>query len=121
MDATAGKILIEGNAAAALGAVFAGYTFIGWYPITPSTSVVDAARDFSEQLRIDEEGRPNYAIVQAEDELAALGMVIGAGWAGARAMTATSGPGISLMGEFAGLAYFTEIPAVVWDIQRMGP
>ncbi len=121
MDATTGKILIEGNAAAGLGSVFAGYTFIAWYPITPSTSVVDAAREYSDRFRRGADGKPDFAIVQAEDELAALGMVIGAGWAGARAMTATSGPGISLMAEFAGLAYFTEVPAVVWDIQRMGP
>ena len=121
MEATAGKILIEGNAAAGLGAVFGGVTLISWYPITPSTSVVDAARMYAQELRLDEDGKPNYAIIQAEDELAAIGMVVGAGWAGARAMTATSGPGISLMSEFAGLAYFAEVPAVVWDVQRMGP
>ena len=121
MDATEGKILIEGNAAAGLGSVFGGVTLVAWYPITPSTSVVDAARQYAEELRVDGDGNPNYAIIQAEDELAAIGMVIGAGWAGARAMTATSGPGISLMSEFAGLAYFAEVPSVVWDVQRMGP
>ncbi len=116
-----GKFLIEGNNAAGLGAAFGGCSLIAWYPITPSTSVVDAARGWFHRYRHNEDGRPTYAIIQAEDELAALGMVIGGGWAGARAMTATSGPGISLMAEFTGLAYFAEIPAVVWDVQRMGP
>ncbi|MFP4324116.1 MAG: 2-oxoacid:acceptor oxidoreductase subunit alpha [Anaerolineales bacterium] len=116
-----GKFLMEGNSAAGLGAAFGGCTFMAWYPITPSTSVIDAARGWFKHYRHREDGRPSYAIIQAEDELAALGMVIGAGWAGARAMTATSGPGISLMAEFTGLSYFAEIPAVVWNVQRMGP
>jgi 2-oxoglutarate/2-oxoacid ferredoxin oxidoreductase subunit alpha len=116
------KLLINGNEAGALGAVFGGFTVAAWYPITPSTSLVDALADYAKDLRVDiDTGVRNYAIVQAEDEIAALGMVVGAGWAGARAMTSTSGPGISLMTEYAGLAYFAEIPAVVWDIQRMGP
>jgi 2-oxoglutarate ferredoxin oxidoreductase subunit alpha len=117
----ADKFLMDGNAAAALGATFGGCSFIAWYPITPSTSVVDAARGYMAEYRHNSEGKPTYAIVQAEDELAAIGMVIGAGWAGARSMTATSGPGISLMAEFAGMAFFAEIPSVIWDIQRMGP
>ncbi|MCB0011155.1 MAG: 2-oxoacid:acceptor oxidoreductase subunit alpha [Anaerolineales bacterium] len=122
MDATAGKIIMTGNEAAALGAVFGGMTFCAWYPITPSTSLVDALNYYLPQMRRDEEtGTNSYAVVQAEDELAAIGMVLGAGWAGARAMTATSGPGVSLMAEFAGLAYFAEIPSVIWDIQRVGP
>jgi 2-oxoglutarate ferredoxin oxidoreductase subunit alpha len=122
MDRTAGKIIIDGNSAAALGAMFAGCTVVTWYPITPSSSLCETMIEYFSRYRIDPEtGKATFAIVQAEDELAALGMVIGAGWAGARAMTATSGPGISLMGEFAGLAYFTEIPAVVWDIERIGP
>ena len=122
MDKTAGKIIIDGNAAAALGAVFGGCTVVTWYPITPSSSLVEQMIDYMKEYRIDPEtGKATFAIVQAEDELAALGMTIGAGWAGARAMTSTAGPGISLMSEFAGLAYFAEIPAVVWDIQRVGP
>src|SRR5258708_5845740 len=122
MDATKGKVLIEGNSAAALGSIFGGVTVAAWYPITPSTSVIDALKDYANELRVDPNtGESTCAIVQAEDELAAIGMVIGAGWAGARAMTATAGPGISLMSEFAGLAYFAEIPSVIWDIQRMGP
>ena len=121
MDETEGLFLITGNEAAALGAIFGGMTLTAWYPITPSTSVVDALTAHLPALRNDEDGNPTYVVVQAEDELAAIGMVIGAGWAGARAMTATSGPGISLMAEFAGLAYFAEIPAVIWDIQRVGP
>jgi len=121
-DKTAGKILIDGNSAAGLGALAGGVSVVAWYPITPSTSVVDAITEYAPQLRLDPEtGAPTYAIVQAEDELAAIGMVVGAGWMGARAMTATSGPGISLMTEFAGMAYFAEVPAVIWDIQRMGP
>ncbi len=116
------KILVDGNTAAALGAIFGGMTVASWYPITPSSSVVETISQYAPKLRTDPDtGNATYAIVQAEDELAAAGMVIGAGWAGARAMTATSGPGISLMSEFAGLAYFAEIPAVIWDIQRMGP
>ncbi|HJZ48740.1 MAG TPA: 2-oxoacid:acceptor oxidoreductase family protein, partial [Roseiflexaceae bacterium] len=122
MDKTAGKILIDGNSAAGIGALVGGVSVVAWYPITPSTSLVDAVTEYAPQLRLDpESGAPTYAIVQAEDELAAIGMVVGAGWAGARAMTATSGPGISLMTEFAGMAYFAEVPAVIWDIQRMGP
>lgn len=122
MDKTTGKILIDGNSAAGLGAVFGGVSFVAWYPITPSTSVVDAMNDYLPELRHDPEtGKATYAVVQAEDELAAIGMVLGAGWAGARAMTATSGPGISLMSEFAGFGYFAEIPGVIWDIMRMGP
>ena len=116
------KILIDGNTAAALGALYNGVSFISWYPITPSSSVADAAATYAPKLRMDPEtGKATYAIIQAEDELAAIGMVVGAGWAGARSMTATSGPGISLMAEFVGLAYFAEIPAVIWDIQRIGP
>ncbi len=121
MNETAGKIIIDGNAAAALGAMFAGVTVVTWYPITPSSSVVEQLIDFMKAHRIGDDGKATFAIVQAEDELAAIGMVIGAGWAGARAMTATSGPGISLMSEFAGLGYYTEIPAVIFDIQRTGP
>lgn len=122
MNATQGMILMDGNSAAALGAVFGGVTVAAWYPITPSTSLADALNDYLAELRFDAEtGKANYAVVQAEDELAAIGMVVGAGWAGSRAMTATSGPGISLMSEFAGMAYFAEIPSVIWDIQRMGP
>ncbi len=122
MNATAGKIMIDGNSAAGLGAVFGGASFVAWYPITPSTSLVDAMNEYLPQLRTDPEtGKPTYAVVQAEDELAAIGMVLGAGWAGARSMTATSGPGISLMTEFTGLGYFAEIPGVIWDIMRMGP
>jgi 2-oxoglutarate ferredoxin oxidoreductase subunit alpha len=121
MDATEGLMLITGNDAAALGAVFGGVSVAAWYPITPSTSVIDALKDHLLDLRTDEDGTPSWAIIQAEDELAAIGMVLGAGWAGARAMTATSGPGLSLMAEFAGLGYFAEVPAVIWDIQRVGP
>ena len=122
LDLTRGQILMEGNAAAALGAVFGGLSVMAWYPITPSSSVADHVMEYMSQLRLDPEtGKATYAIVQAEDELAAIGMVLGAGWAGARAMTATSGPGLSLMGEFAGMAYFAEIPSVIWDIQRVGP
>jgi len=122
MDRTANKIIIEGNAATALGAVFAGVTVVTWYPITPSSSLVETMMGYLKRLRMDPEtGKPTYAVVQAEDELAAIGMVIGAGWAGARSMTATAGPGISLMSEFVGLAYYTEIPAVIVDVQRVGP
>jgi 2-oxoglutarate/2-oxoacid ferredoxin oxidoreductase subunit alpha len=117
-----GTLLVDGNTAAGIGALFAGMTFSAWYPITPSTSLVEAMNTYAAQLRRDPEtGKATYAIVQAEDELAASGMIMGAGWAGARAMTATSGPGISLMSEFVGYGYFAEIPAVIWDIQRMGP
>jgi 2-oxoglutarate/2-oxoacid ferredoxin oxidoreductase subunit alpha len=121
MHATEGKIIIDGNAAAALGAMFAGVTVVTWYPITPSSSVVESLIDFMKKYRVEEDGKANFAIVQAEDELAAIGMVLGAGWAGARSMTSTSGPGISLMTEFAGLGYFSEIPGVIFDIQRVGP
>ena len=121
MDKTKGKIIIDGNSAAALGCMFAGVTFISWYPITPSSSLPEAAIEYMKRFRIRPDGKATFAIVQAEDELAAIGMVIGAGWAGARAMTATAGPGISLMAEFSGLAYYTEVPGVIWDIQRVGP
>ena len=121
-DAVGNQILIEGNAAAGLGCVFAGATVAAWYPITPSTSVAEAFEGYCHKLRSDEEtGRNKFAVVQAEDELAAIGMVIGANWNGARAFTATSGPGISLMSEFLGLAYFAEVPAVLFNIQRGGP
>jgi 2-oxoglutarate ferredoxin oxidoreductase subunit alpha len=122
MNATEGKKLIEGNSAGALGAIFGGVSVVAWYPITPSTSLVDSLKDYAHELRLDPEtGKTTCAVIQAEDELAAIGMVVGAGWAGARSMTATSGPGVSLMAEFAGLAYFAEVPSVIWDIQRMGP
>jgi 2-oxoglutarate/2-oxoacid ferredoxin oxidoreductase subunit alpha len=122
MEATKGQIIIDGNTAAGLGAVYAGATVAAWYPITPSTSLMDAFKVFAEKMRIDSETRRrNYVMIQAEDELAAIGMVIGASWNGARAFTSTSGPGISLMQEFLGLAYYSEIPAVVWDVQRVGP
>jgi 2-oxoglutarate ferredoxin oxidoreductase subunit alpha len=121
-DAVGDRIFIEGNAAAALGAVYGGATVCAWYPITPSSSLADAFATHCKRLRVDPETKRNkVAIVQAEDELASIGMVIGAAWNGARAFTATSGPGISLMQEFLGLAYFAEIPAVVFDVQRAGP
>jgi 2-oxoglutarate/2-oxoacid ferredoxin oxidoreductase subunit alpha len=122
MHATDGKILIEGNTAAAIGCLMAGVTVVAWYPITPSSSLCESLIDLMRKYRIDTDtGKATFAIVQAEDEIAALGMVIGASWAGARAMTSTSGPGISLMGEFTGLGYYAEIPAVIFDIQRVGP
>jgi 2-oxoglutarate/2-oxoacid ferredoxin oxidoreductase subunit alpha len=121
MDKTAGKIIVDGNSAAALGCMFAGCTVVTWYPITPSSSLVESMIEYMKEYRIGPDGKATFAIVQAEDELAAIGMVIGAGWAGARSMTATAGPGISLMSEFAGLAYYAEIPGVIWDIQRVGP
>jgi len=122
MNETAGKILIEGNAAAALGCMFAGVTVVAWYPITPSSSLCETLIDFMRRYRLDQETKKaTFAIVQAEDELAAVGMVIGAGWAGARAMTSTAGPGISLMAEFTGLGYYAEVPGVIFDIQRVGP
>ncbi|HWA94055.1 MAG TPA: 2-oxoacid:acceptor oxidoreductase subunit alpha [Terracidiphilus sp.] len=121
MDQTAGKIIIDGNAACGMGAVFAGVTVVAWYPITPSTSLIEATTDLLKKLRVTDEGKATFAVVQAEDELAAIGMVLGAGWAGARSMTSTSGPGISLMAEFAGLGYFAEIPGVIFDVQRTGP
>jgi 2-oxoglutarate ferredoxin oxidoreductase subunit alpha len=121
MDATRGKIMIDGNSACALGALFAGVTVVTWYPITPSSSLIETLIGYLKRYRIGPDGKATYAVVQAEDELAAVGMVIGAGWAGARAMTATSGPGLSLMSEFAGLAYYAELPAVIFDVQRVGP
>src|SRR5256885_606344 len=121
MDKTQGKIIIDGNSAAALGCMFAGCTVVTWYPITPSSSLVETMIEYMKEYRIGPDGKATFAIVQAEDELAAIGMVIGAGWAGARSMTATAGPGISLMSEFAGLAYYVEVPGVIWDIQRVGP
>ena len=122
MSATDGKVIIEGNAAAALGAVFAGVSVVTWYPITPSSSVAESLTDYARQYRLDPEtGKATFAIVQAEDELASIGMAIGAGWAGARSMTTTAGPGISLMSEFIGLGYFAEIPVVIVNVQRMGP
>lgn len=122
MDRTAGRIIIEGNTAAALGCIFAGVTVCTWYPITPSSSLAEALTAYMDRLRRDPQtGKATYAIVQAEDELASIGMAVGAGWAGARAMTCTSGPGISLMSEFVGLAYFAEIPVVIIDVQRVGP
>ena len=122
MDKTAGHILIDGNTAAGLGAMYAGATVAAWYPITPSTSLMDAFKAFCDKWRVDPAtGRKNFAFIQAEDELAAIGMVLGASWNGARSFTATSGPGISLMGEFFGLAYYAEVPAVIFDVQRVGP
>jgi 2-oxoglutarate ferredoxin oxidoreductase subunit alpha len=122
MDANSDKILIDGNTAAALGCVYAGATVAAWYPITPSTSTMDAFKAFCERYRKDKvTGENNYLILQAEDELAAIGMVIGASWNGARAFTSTAGPGISLMNELLGLAYYAEIPVVVIDVQRVGP
>ena len=120
-DLTDGKILIEGNEATALGMMFGGVSLAAWYPITPSSSVCEYLTSFMKKYRREEDGASTYAIIQAEDELAAFAMVIGANWAGARAFTATSGPGISLMAEMAGLSYFAEIPSVITDVQRMGP
>jgi 2-oxoglutarate/2-oxoacid ferredoxin oxidoreductase subunit alpha len=122
MNANEGKILIDGNSAAALGCMFAGVTVVAWYPITPSSSLCETLIGYMKRYRMDPDtGKATFAIVQAEDELAAIGMVIGAGWAGARAMTSTAGPGISLMAEFVGLGYYTEVPGVIFDIQRVGP
>lgn len=122
MNKTADQIMIDGNTAAALGCVYAGATVGAWYPITPSTSLMDAFKSFCERFRNDPEtGERNYCIIQAEDELAAIGIVLGATWNGARAFTPTSGPGLSLMSEFLGFAYFAELPAVVFDVQRVGP
>src|SRR5256714_7941421 len=122
MNETAGKILIEGNAAAAIGCMMAGVTVVAWYPITPSSSLCESLIGYMKKYRTGKKtGKATFAIVQAEDEIASLGMVIGASWAGARAMTATAGPGISLMGEFAGLGYYAETPAVIFDVQRVGP
>ena len=121
MDKNQGKIIVDGNTASALGCIFAGCTVLSWYPITPSSSLAEGMIEYFRRFRIGPDDKATFAVIQAEDELAAIGMVIGAAWAGARAMTTTSGPGISLMSEFAGLAYYAEIPAVVWDIQRVGP
>src|SRR5499427_2005000 len=122
MNETAGKIIIDGNAACALGAMFAGVTVVTWYPITPSSSLVESLIAYARRFRVNKEtGKATYAIVQAEDELASIGMALGAGWAGARAMTATAGPGISLMSEFVGLGYYAEIPVVIFDVERVGP
>lgn len=122
MDGNQGKIIVEGNAASALGAVFGGVSVITWYPITPSSSLAEAAEAYLKRFRIDPEtGKATFAVVQAEDEIASIGMAVGAGWAGARSMTTTAGPGISLMSEFVGLAHFAEVPIVVIDVQRMGP
>lgn len=115
------QILIDGNEAGGLGAVFGGLQFLSWYPITPSSSLAENAEIYLNKLRINEDKKKTFAVIQSEDELAAIGMAIGAGWAGARSMTGTSGPGISLMAEFVGLAYYAEIPVVLWDIQRVGP
>jgi len=122
MDRTAGKILVDGNSAAALGCMFAGVTVVTWYPITPSSSLCETLIDYMKEHRVDPDtGKATFAIVQAEDELAAVGMALGAGWAGARAMTSTAGPGISLMNEFIGLGYYAEVPTVIFDVQRTGP
>ena len=121
MEGPGSKIIIDGNTAAALGCVYAGATFGAWYPITPSTSLMDAFRSFCARFRTAEDGTRDYCVIQAEDELAAIGMVLGAGWNGARAFTPTSGPGISLMSEFLGYGYYAEIPAVLFDVQRVGP
>ncbi len=122
MDANGNKVIIEGNAAAALGCIFGGFTVATWYPITPSSSLCEALIEYARRYRIDPEtGKATFAIVQAEDELASIGMALGAGWAGCRSMTATAGPGISLMSEFVGLGYYAEVPAVIFDVQRVGP
>jgi len=121
MSATNGMIMADGNTAAALGAIYGGVQYVGWYPITPATSLAETLNEYLPKLRKDENGKATYAIIQTEDELAAIGSCVGAGWAGLRAMTSTSGPGLSLMTEFAGMAYFAEVPLVVCDIVRMGP
>ena len=121
MNENANKIIIDGNSAGAMGAIFGGVTVVPWYPITPSSSLIESLMDLLKEHRVDAEGKATFAVVQAEDELAAICMVLGASWAGARAMTATSGPGISLMAEFTGLGYYAEIPAVIWNVQRVGP
>ena len=121
MNKTEGMIMADGNTAGALGSIFGGAQFVGWYPITPATSLAEAMNDYFPMLRKRDDGKHTYAVVQAEDELAAVGMAIGAGWSGLRSMTSTSGPGLSLMTEFAGLAYFAEVPVVIWDVQRVGP
>jgi 2-oxoglutarate/2-oxoacid ferredoxin oxidoreductase subunit alpha len=121
MERTDGLIMADGNTAAAIGSIFGGLQFAAWYPITPASSLAESLNDYFPILRKREDGKHTYAVVQAEDELAAIGMAIGAGWSGLRAMTSTSGPGLSLMTEFAGLAYYAEVPVVVWDVQRIGP
>ena len=121
-DKVGERIYVDGNSAAGLGAVYGGATVCAWYPITPSTSLAEAFERYCKRFRTEPEtGKKRYAIVQAEDELASIGVVIGAAWNGARAFTATSGPGISLMQEFVGLSYFAEIPSVIFDVQRAGP
>ena len=120
-DATHGKIMVSGNEAAALGCIYAGATVASWYPITPSTSLAEAFESYCTKLRTDKDGRKYAAVIQAEDELAAIGIAVGAGWNGVRAFTATSGPGVSLMSEFLGLGYFAEVPVVLFDVQRGGP
>ena len=121
MNKTEGMIMADGNTAAAIGSVFGGAQFVAWYPITPASSLAEAINDYMPMLRKREDGKHTYAVVQAEDELAAIGMTVGAGWSGLRSMTSTSGPGLSLMTEFAGLAYYAEVPIVIWDVQRIGP
>ncbi len=122
MDKTDHCIMTDGNLAAALGAIYGGVQYVGWYPITPATSLAESLMEYLPQLRRDPEtGKDTYVVVQAEDELAAIGMAVGAGWSGLRAMTSTSGPGLSLMSETLGLAYYAEVPVVIWDVQRVGP
>jgi 2-oxoglutarate ferredoxin oxidoreductase subunit alpha len=121
MDSNSGLVMADGNTAAALGAIYGGLQFAAWYPITPASTLSESLNVFLPQLRKTPEGKQTYAVLQAEDELAAIGMAIGAGWGGLRSMTSTSGPGISLMAEYAGLAYFAEVPVVIWDVQRIGP
>ena len=122
MNMTEGYIMADGNTAGALGSIFGGVQFVAWYPITPATSLAETLNEYMPELRKDAQtGKNTFAVVQAEDELAAVGMAVGAGWAGLRAMTSTSGPGLSLMTEYAGLAYFAEVPLVIWDVQRVGP
>ena len=121
MDSTNGYIMADGNTAAALGAIYGGLQFAAWYPITPASTLAESLNVFLPQLRKTPDGKQTYAVLQAEDELAAVGMAIGAGWGGLRSMTSTSGPGISLMAEYSGLAYYAEVPVVIWDVQRLGP
>lgn len=121
MDKTSGLIMADGNTAAAIGSIYGGVQFVAWYPITPASSLAEGLVEYLPMLRKTESGKNTYAVVQAEDELAALGMAVGAGWSGLRAMTSTSGPGLSLMTEFAGLSYYAEIPVVIWDVVRIGP
>ena len=121
MDKTQGKIMIEGNIASALGAIFGGVQVVAWYPITPASSLAESLNEYLPQMRLDENGKPTFAVLQCEDEIAAIGVAIGAGWAGTRSMTSTSGPGLSLMTEYAGMGFFAEVPVVIWDVQRMGP